>query len=130
MPALGNTSGQKTKERVGCVTCMDRTTSRYLPNTKKTVYMRHRRYLRRNHPYRRMKSEFDDTNEKGKGPRYYPREKVHRMANEINVVLGKGPGSSSKTTSPDQVFKKNSVFWQLPYWEILIVRHCIDVMHV
>ena len=29
-----------------------------------------------------------------------------------------------------QVFKKKSVFLKLPYWEILRVRHCIDVMHV
>ena len=28
------------------------------------------------------------------------------------------------------MFKKKSVFWKLPYWEILRVRHCIDVMHV
>ena len=30
----------------------------------------------------------------------------------------------------DQVFKKKLVFWQLPYWEFLSVRHCIDVMHI
>ena len=29
MPALGNTSGQKTKGDVGCVRCMDRTASRF-----------------------------------------------------------------------------------------------------
>ena len=28
------------------------------------------------------------------------------------------------------MFKKKSVFNKLPYWEILRVRHCIDVMHV
>ena len=28
------------------------------------------------------------------------------------------------------MFKKKSVFWKLPYWEIIHVRHCIDVMHV
>ena len=50
MSALGNTSGQKTKGDVGCVTCMDRTASRFLPNSRKTIYLRHRRFLRRNHP--------------------------------------------------------------------------------
>ena len=34
MSALGNTSGQKTKGDVGCVTCMDRTASRRLPNSR------------------------------------------------------------------------------------------------
>ncbi|KAM0045571.1 hypothetical protein Hdeb2414_s0009g00305391 [Helianthus debilis subsp. tardiflorus] len=26
--------------------------------------------------------------------------------------------------------KKKSVFWDLPYWEYLQVRHCLDVMHI
>src|SRR5438105_15653924 len=26
--------------------------------------------------------------------------------------------------------KKRSVFWGLPYWKELDVRHCIDVMHI
>ena len=28
------------------------------------------------------------------------------------------------------IWKKRSIFWDLPYWEHLEVRHCIDVMHV
>ena len=47
MPALGNMSGQKTRGDVGCVTCMDRTASRFLPNSHKTMYLHHRRFLRR-----------------------------------------------------------------------------------
>ena len=35
-----------------------------------------------------------------------------------------------KQTPKGQVFKKKSVFYKLPYWEILCIRHCIDVMHV
>ena len=35
-----------------------------------------------------------------------------------------------KLTPKDKVFKKKSVFWKLPYWEILRVRHCIDIMHI
>jgi hypothetical protein len=28
------------------------------------------------------------------------------------------------------MWKKKSIFWELPYWEILEVRNAIDVMHV
>lgn len=28
------------------------------------------------------------------------------------------------------MWKKNSIFWELPYWEFLDVRHAIDVMHL
>jgi hypothetical protein len=28
------------------------------------------------------------------------------------------------------IWKKKSIFWELPYWEVLDVRSSIDVMHV
>src|ERR1041385_4112448 len=98
MPALGKRSGQKIKGKVGCVTCMDRTASRYLKNSHKTVYMRHLRFLRRVHPSRKMMTKFDNTREKGYAPRPYTGKEVRDMEYKINVVLGKGKGSSSKTT--------------------------------
>ena len=73
---------------------MDRIASRFLSNSRKTVYLRHRRYLRKYHPYRKMKDEFDGMAETGLGPRPYTGKEVHNMAKKINVVLGKGPGSS------------------------------------
>jgi hypothetical protein len=37
---------------------------------------------------------------------------------------------TSKNTSKDDMWKKHSIFWDLPYWKDLDVRHSIDVMHV
>ena len=28
------------------------------------------------------------------------------------------------------MWKKKSIFWELPYWEVLDIRHAIDVMHL
>ena len=64
------------------------------------------------------------------GPRPYEGKVVHNMAKQINVVLGKNHPLTVKLTPKDQVFKKKSVFWKLPYWEILCVHHRINVMHV
>ena len=77
-----------------------------------------------------MKAEFDGTAEAAAAPRPYEGVVVHNMAKKINVVLGKNHPLTMKLTPKDQVFKNKSVFWKLPYWEILRVRHCIDVMHV
>ena len=77
-----------------------------------------------------MKAEFDGTAVAGAGPRPYEGEVVHNMAKTINVVLGKNHPLTVKLTPKDQVFKNKSVFCKLPYWEILRVRHCIDVMHI
>ena len=49
------------------------------------------------------------------------------MVKDIDVVLGKG---RKLRTREKNIWKKRSIFWDLPYWEHLEVRHCIDVMHV
>ena len=89
MPALGNTSGQKTKGYVGCVTCMDRTASRRLPNSRKIVYLRHRRFLLMNHTYRKMKAEFDGTVEAVVAPRPYDGEVVYNMSKKLMLCLAR-----------------------------------------
>ena len=77
-----------------------------------------------------MKAECDRTAEVAEGPRPYEGEVVHNMAKQINVVLGKNHAKMVKQTPKGQVFKKKSMFWKLPYQEILRVRHYIDVMHI
>ena len=77
-----------------------------------------------------MKTEFDGMAEAGVGPRPNEGEVVHNMAKKINVVLGKNNPLTVKQTPKGQVCKKKLIFWKLPYWEILRVCHCIDVMHV
>jgi hypothetical protein len=57
---------------------------------------------------------------------------VFDMVKDIEVVFGKGPGSqpvlSENRMSP--MWKKKSIFWELPYWEVLDIHNSIDVMHV
>ena len=85
------------------------------PTRTKIEYLRHRRFLRKTHPYRKMKAEFDGTAKAGLGPRPYEGEVVHNMAKKINVVLGKNHALTVKKASKGQVFKKKLVFWKLPY---------------
>ena len=67
-PANSNCSGQTIKGSNACVQCLVDTASRWLKHSKKTVYMRHRRFLTRDHRYYRMRDEFDGTVEKGSAP--------------------------------------------------------------
>ena len=55
------------------------------------------------------------------------------MVKDVKVVFGKGQGSESipkdaKGHAP--MWKKKSIFWELPYWQVLEVRNAIDVMHL
>jgi len=44
----------------------------------------------------------------------------------VNVTFGK----MKKKQTVNEIWKKRSIFFNLPYWRKLDVRHCIDVMHV
>jgi hypothetical protein len=69
---------------------------------------------------------------------------MFRMVNDLKVVLGKGKGRGSKKmkkagknvknaenngNKTSRLLKK-SIFWNLPYWNDLLVHHAIDVMHM
>ena len=55
-------------------------------------------------------------------------EEVYQRVNSINVKFGKK--KKKQHASVKNIWKKRSVFFDLPYWSSLDVRHCIDVMHV
>ena len=45
--------------------------------------------------------------------------------------MEKGPGSQPVPNNDHAaMWKKKSIFWELPYWEVLETRNAIDVMHL
>ena len=50
------------------------------------------------------------------------------MVKDISNEFGKKRKRSK--TKEKGMWKKKSIFWRLPYWKDLDVRHCIDLMHV
>ncbi|XP_015619179.1 uncharacterized protein [Oryza sativa Japonica Group] len=88
LPALFSLLGQ-IKGKTGCIICVDGTVYRYLKRSKKLVYMRHRRFLRKNHSYRSQAEYFDGTIEKGVAPEPWKGDKVFRMTKNLKVVFGK-----------------------------------------
>jgi hypothetical protein len=86
------------------------------------------------------------TIEKFHTPKIDKGEHMFRMVNDLKVVLRKGKGGGGKKTKKagknaeknaenngnenSGLFKKRSIFWNLPYWKDLMVGHAIDVRHV
>ncbi|XP_074336693.1 uncharacterized protein LOC141673863 [Apium graveolens] len=64
-PAYGNLSGCVNKGYMCCPVCADDTTAKYLSHSRKMCYQGHRRYLARNHPYRKQKAAFNGQQELG-----------------------------------------------------------------
>jgi len=135
------------KGKTGCVICLNGTYYRYLPDSNKLVYMRHRRFLRINHWYHKMKAEFDGTEETDPAAKPTSGEKVCAMTEKIVCEFGKVTKKPLKGTKRKKLekqddsskpvdklpppFKKHSILFKyLPYWKDLEVRHVIDVMHL
>ncbi|XP_063946024.1 uncharacterized protein LOC108212368 [Daucus carota subsp. sativus] len=131
-PALGCLSGNVTKGYNACTICVDQTNATRLVNYRKTVVMRHRRWLTRQHPYRRQKLAFDNTVEKGVAPIPLTGEEVFERVQHLRShVFGKKQRQPRwKKGEPRPIWKKVSIFFQLEYWKFLPVRHCLDVMHI
>jgi len=125
-----------------CVQCLDDTASKWLYECKKMAYMRHRRFLPRKHRYRSLKKKFDNTVEEGLAPPVINGRDIYDRIKHLKYVhgkkqfkrtgrgRGKGKGKGPATPIPKPVWKRLSILWQLPYWQLLDVRHSIDVMHV
>nr|CAI44628.1 B1168G10.12 [Oryza sativa Japonica Group] len=130
-----------------CSECMEETRSKWLKHSHKTVYMGHRRFLPRYYPYRNMRKNFNGHRDTAGPPTELTGTEVHNLVMGITNEFGKKrkigktkEKSMSKEKTEEHVekqktkersmWKKKSIFWRLPYWKDLEVRHCIDLMHV
>jgi hypothetical protein len=72
---------------------------------------------------------FNGNTEKRHPPPYLTGHEVYEMVKDVHVVLGKRK-RTCKNTGKDDMWKKQSICWELPYWKDLDIRHLIDVMPV
>ncbi|XP_074346475.1 uncharacterized protein LOC141685261 [Apium graveolens] len=126
-PAYGNLSGCVNKGYKSCPICGDDTVAKYLSHSRKMCFQGHRRYLLRQHPYRRQKAAFNGQQELGNACQPLSGEEVLARQERIDFCFGKEVKKSKKVECP---WKKKSVFFELEYWKYHHVRHCLDVMHI
>ncbi|XP_066349638.1 uncharacterized protein [Miscanthus floridulus] len=121
-PALSNLSGQTNKGYNACTHCFDDLDSIYLKRCRKVVYLGHRRFLPLNHQVRKKGKHFKGKPDHRKKPRNRTGEDVLAMVKDVKVVFGKGQGSESVPKDANghaPMWKKKSIFWELPYWQVL-----------
>ncbi|KAL8147816.1 hypothetical protein AgCh_005216 [Apium graveolens] len=125
-PGYINLLGSTIKGANACPICEDSTIDIRLKNCKKNVYMGHRTFLPLAHPYPKRKRSFDGTIETRVAHLPLTGKQVFERVKNIDVILGK----LYKKPTTTSIWKKRSIFWDLPYWEHLQVRHCLDFMHI
>ena len=120
-PAYRLASGQVTKGYKGCPECCPHVTTRRSAALEKNVYLDHRRYLSRNHPYRRLKRAFDGNEELRPPPRPITGRDIVRYATVRNKWLAASINNRPRTEH-DPVHhtevKRLSTLYRLPYWQV------------
>ncbi|KAF7150464.1 hypothetical protein RHSIM_Rhsim02G0050400 [Rhododendron simsii] len=122
-PAYGNLARCKTKGKTACPICGEHTRFLWLKFCRKMVYMGHRCFRSPSHPFRKKKAWFDGKEEKGKKPPIMTGRRISIALKGFKNDWGKGKkrkGGTSKRKRDDedkQMWKKRSIFFDLPYWE-------------
>ena len=92
-PTYGILSGYNVKGYKACLICEENTASHQLKNGRKTVYLRHWRFLQANHPYRRLKKAFNGHQENDETPIPLTDLQIHEKVIKYIMYLGKHPRS-------------------------------------
>ncbi|XP_073049489.1 uncharacterized protein [Primulina eburnea] len=149
-PAYGNLSGCTTHGYYACLVCKEDTCAKHLENGKKMSFVGHRRFLPRFHPHRRKMNEFDGMEKHGESSTPLSGVALFDKLSDIRCVFGKNiivKGKKRKNAKDNNLedskeekdfgstdfrkcWKKKSIFFNLPYWKHLHVRHCLYVMHI
>jgi len=85
----GNLSGCSVKGHKACPICKEDTASQQLKHGTKTVYLRHQRFLRSHHPYRRLKKAFNGHQETSSPLTPLTGIEVYEKINNIDHTFGK-----------------------------------------
>ncbi|RVW97993.1 hypothetical protein CK203_028978 [Vitis vinifera] len=136
-PAYANLSGWSTKGNLLVLFVIRIVLHFGLQNGRKWCYMGHRRFLPIDHRFRRDKKSFDGNEEHRAAPKQLSGEDIlHQLDGMEHITLGKtSKNKMSAKRKREHVelehnWKKKSIFFQLPYWKTLILRHNLDVMHI
>ena len=94
--------------------------------------MGHRRFLLANDKLWTNRKHFNGKPDHRVKPTHRNGTCVFAMLKDLKIVFGKGHGSKPIPSEDGKapMWKKKSLFWDLPYWQVLEVYHAIDVMHL
>ncbi|KAL0293325.1 UNVERIFIED_CONTAM: hypothetical protein Sradi_6944600, partial [Sesamum radiatum] len=134
-PGYAMLSGWGTKGAYACPNCGKDTRSKWLDNGHKYCYTCHRRFLPRGHKLRRDKVSFDGTIEmeikKASTTVTDIISELDSVATEYKKEdLRKRRRAEYEKESEEHIWKKKSIFFELPYWSDNLIRHNLDVMHI
>lgn len=127
-PAYAMLAGWVSKGKFACPLCHYETCSQYLKYSRKTCYMNHRRFLPTSHPWRYDTKSFNGKVEDELAPSSLSGTDVRQLTSGFPNCFGKS--KKRKKPDKDNPWRKRSIFFDLPYWELNTCHHNLDVMHI
>ncbi|CAL2227869.1 unnamed protein product [Prunus armeniaca] len=126
-PAYAMVSGWSTKGYMACPVCKEDVTSGW--HAGKVCYLGHWRWLPWDHEWREKDKEFDGNTERRPRPREWSGDEILDQLNRLDFApFGKIVSRIRPSTHMNWTHKP--MFFELPYWSKLKLRHNLDVMHV
>ncbi|KAI5342902.1 hypothetical protein L3X38_010778 [Prunus dulcis] len=126
-PAYAMVSGWSTKGYMACPVCKEDVTSGW--HAGKVCYLDHRRWLPWDHEWREKDKEFDGNTERRLRSREWSGDEILEQLNRLDFApFGKTVSRTRPSTHLNWTHKP--MFFELPYWSKLKLRHNLDVMHV
>lgn len=135
-PTYSMLSGWSTAGKLACPHCMNESDAFTLPRSGKTSWFdNHHKFLPFEHPFRRNKKAFTKNQEVTKHPpRIKSGEEIIKEIDNYGLVSVTEMGFDELNKQIVKTcrcgWRKMSIFWELPYWKDLLIRHNLDVMHV
>jgi len=133
-PAYSMLSGWSTAGKLACPYCMEETQSFRLEHGRKTSWFdSHRMFLDQHHPFRRdCKNFFKGKTVKRFPPPYKTGEEILNQICDLGIrkVTELDAEEVNRRICKSCGWKKQSIFWDLPYWSSNMIRHNLDVMHI
>jgi hypothetical protein len=126
-----NLSGQSKRKGAACPHCLEDTCPTWLRHSKKYVFMGHRRFLGKKHPYRAIDCQFNGEKENREAPLHVTGDLVHSKVKDIKTIeelpklIEKTLGKRKKQDGEEEegMWNKKSILWEVEYWLMLDVRH-------
>jgi hypothetical protein len=85
-PTRRNLSGQSKRKGACCPHCLEDTCIVWLSHSKKYVFMGHRRFLGKKHPYRAMDCQFNGEMENREASLHVTRDLVHLKVKDVKTI--------------------------------------------
>ncbi|KAI3741962.1 hypothetical protein L1987_59641 [Smallanthus sonchifolius] len=137
-PAYAMLSGWSTHGKLACPYCSNESGSFQLQFGGKPCWFDcHRQHLPAGHCFLKDKINFRK-NKMVSGVRRIPEptgEEIWQTIKDFPIVYDGKPHGTERYRKPPGFgtthnWVKRSIFWELPYWRKLLIRHNLDVMHI